>query len=202
MADAVRVPVSVKSRIGIAGRESYEDLARFVDTVSAAGCRIFVVHARTAVLGGLSPRENREVPPLRHDLVHLLKRDFPQLEIIVNGGIRSLSEARNHLAHVDGVMLGRAVCDNPSLLGDADREIFGQDSANLSRREVFARFTDYAAARLARGEALHNVSRHALGVFRGVPGARSFRRHLSRHAGAPGAGIEVLQEALELVANA
>lgn len=202
MIGAVRIPVTVKSRIGIDETERYDDLARFVKTVADAGCRVFIVHARRAVLGGLSPKQNREVPPLRHDFVHRLKREFPELEIIVNGGIRSLDEARRHLEHVDGVMLGRAVCDKPALLAAADREIFGVAAHDACPREVFARFMDYAAIRVARGDPLQSIARHALGVFQGRPGARAFRRHLSRHALAPGAGIEVMQEALALVANA
>jgi tRNA-dihydrouridine synthase A len=193
MLAAVRIPVSVKSRIGIDDRDGYEDLARFVGIVAAAGCNIFIVHARKAWLRGLSPRQNREVPPLRLDLVHRLKREFPHLEIIVNGGVGSLEEARRQLAGVDGVMIGRAACVNPYLLAGADREIFGMGAGLPSRRAVFSRFVDYAEARFAEGEAVHHVARHALGLLQGQPGARSFRRLLSSRPRDPG----VLREALE-----
>jgi len=202
MLAAVRIPISVKSRIGIDGRESYDDLARFIDTVAGTGCRIFIVHARKAVLGGLSPRQNREVPPLRHEFVHRLKRDFPDLEIIVNGGIRSLEGARDQLAYVDGAMIGRAACDNPYLLAVADRELFGLGTPAASRREVLERFIDYMETRLASGDTLQAMTRHLLGLFQGQPGARSFRRHLSQHARASAAGIAIIREALELAAGA
>jgi tRNA-dihydrouridine synthase A len=202
MIAAVHLPISVKSRIGIDDHDDYDALARFVSTVAAAGCQVFIVHARRAVLGGLSPKQNRDVPPLRHEFVHCLKRDFPNLEIILNGGIRSLDEAGRQLAHVDGVMLGRVVCDNPWLLAEADRKIFGFTAREASRREVFGRFMRYAESRLAHGEPLHAVTRHALGIFQGQPGARAFRRHLSRHAVLPGAGLEVMRTALAHVSAA
>jgi len=202
MLDAVRIPVSVKSRIGIDDQEDYGDLTNFVETIAATGCRIFIVHARKACLGGLSPRENLAVPPLRHDFVYRLKQDFPDLEIIINGGIRTLADARTHLARVDGAMIGRAACDNPYLLVDADREIFGLRAPPLSRREVLDRFIAYMEDRLAMGDTLHGMARHTLGLFAGQPGARSFRRHLSRHAPGPGANITIMHEALALVAGA
>lgn len=202
MLDAVRIPVSVKSRIGIEERDSYDDLAGFVDRVARAGCRIFIVHARKACLGGLSPRQNREVPPLRHELVYRLKQDFPGLEIIINGGIATLQEARGHLSQVDGVMIGRAARDNPYLLAGADREIFGMQASAFSEREILARFIAYMEARMDQGDALHGMARHALGLFRGRPGARSFRRQFSLGARASGTGIEALRAALELAPGA
>lgn len=195
MREAVHIPVTVKSRIGIEGCGSYDDLLRFVETVAAAGCGTFMVHARMAVLGGLSPRQNREVPPLRHEFVHRLKRELPDREIIVNGGIGSLEDARRHLEHVDGVMIGRAVCDDPYLLAGADRDIFGVERTAPSRREVFLRYADYAESRVAEGEALHHIARHALALFRGQPGARSFRRHLSTGD----SGTCTLREALAFI---
>ncbi|HEY7841067.1 MAG TPA: tRNA dihydrouridine(20/20a) synthase DusA [Gammaproteobacteria bacterium] len=196
MRETVCIPVTVKSRLGIDGLDGYDDLLRFVETVAAAGCGTFMVHARKAVLGGLSPRQNREVPPLRHEFVHRLKRELPDTEVIVNGGIGSLEEARRQLEHVDGVMIGRAICDNPYLLACADRDIFGEERTSPSRRDVFLRYADYAEARVAEGEALHHVARHVLALFRGEPGARSFRRHLSaRDSSAAGS----LREALAFV---
>lgn len=202
MRTAVRIPVTVKSRIGIDDRDSYEDLVRFIEPVAAAGCTVFIVHARKACLNGLSPRENREIPPLRHEYVHRLKREFPHLEIILNGGICSLAEVKEHLAHVDGVMIGRAACDDPYVLAGADREIFGTRTLPATRHEVLERFMDYMETRLALGDALHGMARHALGLFHGQPGARAFRRRLSLQSTSPGAGIEVMREALAQVAQA
>lgn len=198
MLAAVRIPVTVKTRIGIDARDSYEELAAFVARLAAAGCGTFIVHARKAWLSGLSPKQNRELPPLRHEVVHRLKRDFPALEIILNGGIRSVAEARAQLEHVDGVMIGRAACSNPFLLAQADREIFGATTAAPERHEVLLRYTDYAERQLAAGALLPRISRHLLGVFQGRPGARAFRRHLATRGTRPGAGVEVLRQALAL----
>lgn len=202
MRDAVSVPVTVKHRIGIDGREDYDDMARFVETVARTGCRTFMVHARIAVLAGLSPKENREVPPLRYHDVYRLKRDFPELEIVINGGIQSLEEAEAHLARVDGAMLGRAAYQTPWLLAQADSRVFGAaDDPALTRRNAVERYLPYVERRLAEGAPLNAMTRHMLGLFTGVPGARAWRRYLSENACREGAGVETIRQALALVAD-
>lgn len=196
MIAAVDIPVTVKCRIGIDDQDIEEALDRFVETVSAAGCRTFIVHARKAWLDGLSPKQNRDVPPLDHDRVYRLKRRRPDLEIVINGGIETLEAAKAHLAHVDGVMLGRAAYHNPWVLAGVDAEIFGDARGPVTRADVVRRFADYAEGQLRRGVRLHQMSRHILGLYHGEPGARAFRRHLSEHATRPDAGISVLHEAL------
>ncbi|MEW6765359.1 MAG: tRNA dihydrouridine(20/20a) synthase DusA [Pseudomonadota bacterium] len=193
------VPVTVKSRIGIDHQEGYEPLARFVETVADAGCEIFIIHARKAWLQGLSPKENREIPPLRYDMVHQLKQDFPQLSISINGGIRSLNDAEAQLAHVDGVMIGRAAYENPFLLLEADRRIFGDARPDPTPEEAMGSFMAYVEKETAKGTQLHAMTRHILGAFHGQPGARAFRRHLSEHAPRKEATPEVLREALRLM---
>ncbi len=204
MIDAVpaHVLVSVKCRIGIDDLDSSEHLARFVERVAEAGCRLFIVHARKAWLQGLSPKENRTAPPLDHERVHWLKRTFPELTIVLNGGIESLDEARAHLGAVDGVMLGRAAYHNPWLLAEADARIFGEAGAALTRRDVVQRLAAYIDAERARGVRLHQITRHVLGLYHGRPGARAFRRHLSENAHREGAGPEVLIEAMEMAESA
>jgi tRNA-dihydrouridine synthase A len=179
MRDAVDVPVTVKHRIGIDERDSYEALCDFVGAVAAAGCDAFVVHARKAWLSGLSPKENRTVPPLRYDVVHRLKRDFPGLTIVINGGIESLDSAQAQLGHVDGAMLGRAAYHDPWVLAEADARIFGDAPRQLSRREVAEAMLPYIAAQAAAGVPVSRITRHLLGLFHGVPGARAWRRALS-----------------------
>jgi tRNA-dihydrouridine synthase A len=179
MRDAVEVPVTVKHRIGIDERDSYEALCDFVGTVAAAGCDAVVVHARKAWLSGLSPKENRTVPPLRYDLVHRLKRDFPGLTIVINGGIESLDAAQAQLGHLDGAMLGRAAYHDPWVLAEADARIFGEAPRQLSRREVAEAMLPYIAAQAAAGVPVSRITRHLLGLFHGVPGARAWRRALS-----------------------
>jgi tRNA-dihydrouridine synthase A len=176
------LPVTVKTRIGIDDRDSYEELLAFVDAVAAAGCRTFVMHARKAWLKGLSPRENREVPPLRYDVVARLKADRSNLEIVLNGGIGNLDEAKNHLRCVDGVMIGRAAYRDPYLLAHADHRIFGTDEAPVSRQECIERWIPYVEEELRAGTALHSMARHALGLFHGAPGGRKWRRFLSENA--------------------
>ena len=196
MSEAGEVPVTVKHRIGIDHMDDYEDMARFVETVAAAGCRTFIVHARKAWLQGLSPKENREVPALDYAAVHRLKADFPYLEIVINGGIADLDQALAQLRHVDGAMLGRAVYHQPWLLADADRRIFGDDRAPASRRTMVLEMRPFVERELARGVPLHRITRHMLGLFQGLPGARHWRRHLSQHANRPGAGWQTLEEAM------
>lgn len=199
MQDAANVPITVKSRIGIDDRDSYEDLRGFARAVAAAGCGTFIVHARKAWLRGLSPRENRDIPPLKYDYVYRLKQDFPELEIVLNGGLSSLDDAEMHLVRVDGVMLGRAAYQNPYLLAGIDYRFFGDAHAVPSRHQVAAALIPYAAAQRDRGVPINSLTRHILGLFNGLPGARAWRRHLSQSAHRPGAGPEVIEEALAMV---
>ena len=201
MRDSCDLPVTVKHRIGIDHRESYGELAAFVGTVAAAGCAVFIVHARKAWLTGLSPRENREIPPLNYPWVYQLKRDFPQLTIVINGGIQSLEQCRAHLAHVDGVMLGREAYANPWLLAQVDEVLFGAERPVKSREEVIAALLPYIRRQLGQGAQLNHITRHILGLFQGMPGARKFRRHLSENAWKKGAGVEALTEAHALVSG-
>lgn len=199
MQAATRLPVTVKHRIGIDEQESYEALKDFVATVAEAGCRSFIVHARKAWLKGLSPKENREIPPLRHAMVHRLKQDFPQLEIIINGGLTSLEAAAVHLEKVDGVMLGRAAYQDPWILAEVDSRLFGQADPVRSREEAVEKLLPWVREAHGQGLPVKVVTRHILGLFNGLPGARAWRRHLSEKAVLPGAGPEILEEALALV---
>ncbi len=179
MCDAVSIPVTVKHRIGVDAVEDYAFVRDFVGTVAAAGCDVFIVHARNAILKGLSPKENREIPPLKYDYAYRLKQDFPQLEIIVNGGITTLDEVERHLQHVDGVMLGREAYHNPYVLADVDARFYGAATPAPTREAVEAQLVEYCATELARGTYLGAIVRHALGLYRGVAGARGWRRVLS-----------------------
>jgi tRNA-dihydrouridine synthase A len=199
MREACEVPVTVKTRIGIDEQEGYDFLARFVERVAAAGCRTFIIHARKAWLSGLSPKENREIPPLRYEVVHRLKARFPELEIVLNGGIRTVDHALDQLRHVDGVMLGREAYQNPYGLIGFERALFDQAGPGPSREEIARRFMSYAEHKLAGGVPLKALTRHMLGLFNGLPGARRWRRHLSETAHRPGAGVEVIEEALTAV---
>jgi tRNA-dihydrouridine synthase A len=196
MRRAVQVPVTVKSRIGVDERDSYEDLVQFVATVAAAGCGTFIIHARKAWLKGLSPKENREVPPLRYDVAARLKLDFPGLAIVLNGGIGSLDEVERHLERFDGAMVGRSAYHNPyALLAEADRRIFGDDHPVPSREDVLREFLPYVEAELARGTRLNAITRHVLGLYHGQPGGRAWRRRLGEQAGTPGRGADLLAPA-------
>ena len=179
MQDAVSIPVTVKHRIGINGRDSYAELCDFVGIVRDAGCRSFTVHARIAILEGLSPKENREVPPLRYDIAAQLKQDFPDLEIILNGGIKTLKQCQEHLQTFDGVMLGREAYHNPYLLAQVDQQLFGATRPVLSRLEAMQSMRGYIAAHLAEGGSMHHIPRHMLGLGQGFNGARRFRQLLS-----------------------
>ncbi len=196
MRAAVDVPVTVKCRIGIDDQDSEADLRRFVTAVADAGCGVFIVHARKAWLDGLSPKQNREVPPLDYGRVYRLKAERGDLTIVINGGIETLEQAEQHLAFVDGVMLGRAAYQTPAVLMDVDSQLFGDPAPNGSREEVIEKLLPYAAAHVAGGGRLADVSRHVLGLFNGLRGARVFRRHLSQSAHLPGATAGVLSEAL------
>ncbi|CAN7300192.1 tRNA dihydrouridine(20/20a) synthase DusA [Caballeronia sp. LjRoot34] len=179
MRDAVSIPVTVKHRIGVDAVEDYAYVRDFVGTVADAGCDVFIVHARNAILKGLSPKENREIPPLKYEYAYQLKRDFPHLEISINGGIKTLDEVEEHLKHVDGVMLGREAYHNPYVLAGVDSRFYGADTAVLSREEAEASLIEYARQEMARGTFLGGITRHALGLYRGVAGARGWRRVLS-----------------------
>jgi tRNA-dihydrouridine synthase A len=196
MRTAVRLPVTVKCRIGIDDQDDDRDLADFVDTVAQSGCRTFIVHARKAWLKGLSPKENREIPPLNYERVYQLKRSRPELTIVINGGIESLDQAEAHLAHVDGVMLGRAAYHQPWLLHEVDSRIHGADRQAVTPETIVERMKPYIAGELARGVWLQRITRHMLGLFHGRPGGKHWRRVLSEEACRPGAGLALLDHAL------
>ncbi len=202
MRAAVSVPVTVKTRIGIDELDSYEHLTGFIAEVAAAGCELFIVHARKAWLQGLSPKQNREVPPLRYDVVATLKRDFPALGIVLNGGIRTLDEVLRFSLEFDGVMIGREAYSNPYLLAQIEAALYGDPARPASREAVLESMAPYMAARLRDGLPLHRMTRHMLGLFQGQPGARRWRRHLSENACRDGAGLEVVQAAFGQVAAA
>jgi tRNA-dihydrouridine synthase A len=199
MRSAVHIPVTVKCRIGVDDQDPEQALFDFVDTVARSGCDTFVVHARKALLKGLSPKDNRDVPPLNYDLVRSLKRQRPQLTIVLNGGVSDLTEAKQHLSEVDGVMLGRAAYQSPWVLSTADCDLFGDAWRVHSRREAVRAYMPYVAREVSKGAPLNAMTKHLLGLFNGLPGARAFRRHLSENATKPGAGLEVLRAALSLV---
>lgn len=196
MKEAVSVPVTVKTRIGIDDRDSYGELVEFVGQVAEAGCDALIVHARKAWLSGLSPKENRDVPPLRYAVVEQLKQDFPALSISINGGITTLDQALGFLDRLDGVMIGREAYHNPWILAEADRRLFGDPHPLPTRHQVIDAFIPYVERALAEGVPLTAMSRHLLGLFQGQPGARRWRRHISENAHRPGAGSEVLRAAL------
>ena len=180
MVDAVSLPVTVKHRIGIDKVESYDFVRDFVGTVSGAGCDVFIVHARNAILKGLSPKQNREVPPLKHDFVYRLKQDFPHLTFVINGGIKTSAEIHEHLAHVDGVMLGREAYQNPYWMATFDHDFFEADTKIISREAVEAALAIYVAKQSLSDVPRHSIMRHTLGLYRGLPGARAWRRSMSQ----------------------
>ncbi len=196
MQSVVSIPVTVKTRIGIDHQDSYEDLAAFVGRVAGRGCDTFIVHARKAWLSGLSPKQNRDVPPLRYELVRRLKQDFPHLTIVLNGGVSSLEQARRHLARVDGVMIGREAYHNPYMLADADRWMVGDQRAAPTRREIVEAYLPFVARELARGARLAQLTRHLTGLYLGQPGARTWRRAVSELAGSDGATERDLLDAI------
>ena len=202
MKAAVCVPVTVKCRIGIDDQDPAEALHALTQTLVAAGVDVLIVHARKAWLKGLSPRENREIPPLDYPLVYRLKRSFPRLPVVINGAITSLDDADQHLAHVDGVMLGRAAYQQPELLLDVDRRLFGLKNPHDDASSVLDACIPYIESQLARGVRLSAITRHLLGLFAGRPGARSFRRHLADRAVKEGAGCEVVRAAMAFVGGA
>ncbi len=196
MRRAVTVPVTVKCRIGIDGRDDYGFLRDFVSAVADAGCRTVIVHARTAILAGLTPKQNREIPPLRYEVAARVNADFPGLEIVLNGGVGSLDDAEAHLATFDGVMIGRAAYHTPWSLADADTRLFGDARPCPTRRDAALAMQPYIERETAAGVPLHRILRHMTGLFHGVPGGRAWRRYLAQNAHKPGAGPEVLLAAL------
>jgi tRNA-dihydrouridine synthase A len=197
MTAATRIPVTVKHRIGIDDMDDYQAMRDFVARVAAAGCGTFIVHARKAWLKGLSPKENREVPPLQYDRVYQLKREFPELSIVINGGITTLEQCQELLKHVDGVMIGREAYHNPYLIAGVDAAFFDHQSALPSRIKILTEYIAYCDRQLADVGRLHPMSRHILGLFLGQPGARAFRRHISTFGVRSDAGTEVLRQAAE-----
>jgi tRNA-dihydrouridine synthase A len=195
------IPVTVKHRIGIDHQECYSELLDFVGTVAAGGAEVFIVHARKAWLQGLSPKENREIPPLNYKWVYQLKRDFPHLTIVINGGVETLDASEQHLEYVDGVMLGRAAYQNPWLLSEVDTRLFGaSETVSMDREAAIEAMLPYIEQQLAGGAGLHHVTRHMLGLYQGQYGGRQYRRHLSEHAHKAESGVEVLREAMALAA--
>ncbi len=199
MKRAARIPVTVKCRIGIDDQDPEVALRALAQAVIAAGADELIVHARKAWLKGLSPRENRDIPPLDYGLVYRLKSELPQVPVIINGGIASLDEAKQHLRHVDGVMLGRAAYKEPWHLLAVDSEVFGDRSPPQTMKDVLGAMLEYIEAEMAGGTRLHSITRHLLGAFHAVPGARAYRRYLAENAGRQGAGAQVLHDAMALI---
>ena len=199
MVENVSIPVTVKTRIGIDNDDSYERLAGFIDTVSAAGCNLFIVHARKAWLNGLSPKQNREVPPLKYDTVYRVKQDFPDLDIVINGGITTLEQAKAHLESVNGVMMGREIYQNPYILAGVDSGFYEDYTTTLTRIEVLDTYIGYVQDRLSEGYRFNSMARHLLGLFHGVNGARAWRRYLSDNIHRAGVDEKLLQIAVDKI---
>ncbi len=200
MATEVDVPITIKTRIGIDDDDSYEYLRQFVDPLVDAGCKTFVVHARIAILAGLSPKQNRSVPPLNYERVYQLKRDLPELNVVLNGGVSSADQVRDVLQHVDGVMIGRQAYHEPYFLAELEQRFMGQPELP-DRRAIVERMFPYIEKELANGERLNRITRHMLGLFAGQPGARAWRRTISENAHKPDAGPEVLRAALASITD-
>lgn len=201
MIDATNLPITVKCRIGIDDQDDYSDLQKFVSQVADAGVATFIVHARKAWLNGLSPKQNRDVPPLNYQRVYLLKQEFPELEIIINGGIQTIEEAKNHLQQVDGVMMGRSAYQSPHLLRTVDEEIFGMPANLTTESQLINQLCDYIESHLKDGAQLKYITRHIVGLFQNRPGARQWRRYLSENAYHPDAGIDVIQRAAAYITD-
>lgn len=195
MINAVQIPVTVKCRIGVDERDTYEHLQQFIETISTTGCKIFIIHARKAWLSGLSPKENREIPPLLYDVVYQIKKDFPELTVIINGGIKTIEHTVKHLQHVDGVMIGREAYANPYFLAQLEEKYF--HTYPPSRHEVVEAFLPYIERQLKDKVKLSSMTRHMLGLFLGEKGARLWRRYLSENAHLDGAGLQVIRQAIE-----
>ncbi|MCK5924274.1 MAG: tRNA dihydrouridine(20/20a) synthase DusA [Methylococcales bacterium] len=199
MTQAVSIPVTVKSRIGIDLQDSYQELSEFIEIIADAGCQTFIVHARKAWLKGLSPKQNRDIPPLRYDVVYQLKQDYPHLNFILNGGITDLDQIKNHLLQTDGVMLGREVYNRPFLLAEIDPKIYGVSQSLKNRPQIIEALLPYIDQQLKKGIRLHSITRHTLGLFHGQKGARNWRRYLSEQAVKKNANKTVLLEALKFI---
>lgn len=197
MRQVVDIPVTVKTRIGIDDQDSYEFLTQFIDSVKDVGCDTFIVHARKAWLQGLSPKENREIPPLDYPRVYQLKQDYPDLHISINGGVTSIEQAQEHLKHLDGVMVGREAYQNPYILSRVDNELCGHQLPVLSREEVIGKMLPYIEKHLADGGRLNHITRHIIGLYQGLPGSRAWRRHLSENAHKPGASVQTVLDAMQ-----
>ncbi|TBR42178.1 tRNA dihydrouridine(20/20a) synthase DusA [Marinomonas agarivorans] len=201
MQDACSIPVTIKHRIGLDEQEDYTVVRDFVGEIATTGVTTFIVHARNAILAGLSPKENREIPPLKYHYVYQLKKDFPQLEIIINGGIKTLAECDEHLHQVDGVMVGREAYHNPWLLSSIDSHLYGCDDPFTNRFDALNAFIPYIDERLASGERLLHLTRHIMGIFAGQAGGKQFRRYLSENATDKNASSDVLKQAIHLIHN-
>ncbi len=196
MKQVADIPVTVKTRIGIDEQDSYEFLTDFVDTVKAVGCDTFIVHARKAWLQGLSPKENREIPELNYERVYQLKRDYADLNISINGGVKTLEDSLSHLQQLDGVMIGREAYQNPYLLAKVDQLIYGEEKPVITREQVIEQMMPYIEQHLKDGGRLNHITRHMIGLFQGLPGSRGWRRHLSENAHKAGAGVSVIWDAV------
>jgi tRNA-dihydrouridine synthase A len=191
----VKIPVTIKTRIGIDDLDSYDYLCHFINVTQKSGCDTYIIHARKAWLSGLSPKENREIPPLRYEIVEQIKREFPHLDIIINGGIQSLDAAKMHLQSVDGVMLGRIAYYQPFLLANVDTLFYDVPLQVFSQSDVIESMADYIHEELKKGTRLHHITRHMLGLFQGQPGGKRWRRYLSEHANHPHANMDTLKQA-------
>lgn len=201
MQDSCSIPVTIKHRIGLDDQEDYSVVRDFVGEIASVGTKTFIVHARNAILAGLSPKQNREIPPLKYHYVHQLKQDFPDLDIIINGGITTLEECQQHLEKLDGVMVGREAYNNPWLLSQVDSTLYGEQDSVASRLDALEAYIPYVEKRLQAGVRLNHITRHILGIFTGQPRGKLFRRYLSENAVQKNAGIEVLTQAMHLVEN-
>jgi tRNA-dihydrouridine synthase A len=199
MKQEVRVPVTIKCRIGVDEQDSYEELTQFISTIAQAGCEVFIVHARKAWLNGLSPKQNREIPPLRYDVVRQIKQDFPALTIVVNGGIKTVAEVEEHLQFVDGVMIGREAYSNPYCLAEIEKKLFAAPENINTRDVVIEKLLPYIEEQLKGNVKLSNITRHILGLFQGEIGARKWRRYLSENACKSGADGQVVKDAMQVL---
>lgn len=199
MKSVVDIPVTVKHRIGIDDRDSWDELCEFVETVAEGGCELFIVHARKAWLSGLSPKENREIPPLHYDVVHELKKTYPQYEFVINGGLKTLADCKSQLEYVDGVMMGREAYQNPFILFQVDQLFFDDESEPKNRHQIIESMLPYIEKELKTGARLNSITRHILGLFNGQAGAKAWRRHLSENATKEGADVNVVIDALAKV---
>lgn len=199
MQDVVNIPVTVKTRIGIDSLDSYEFLTDFIHTIAQSGCQEWIIHARKAWLSGLSPKENRDIPPLDYERVYKLKKDFPHLRFVINGGIKTIAEMKTHLQHVDGVMVGREAYQNPALLGWVDNALFDENSPIVSPLTAVEKMLPYIEENLTRGVRLHHMTNCLLGAFQHCKGAKQYRRHISENAHKANADIKVIEDALNFI---